>query len=40
MASRSHGVVTRAQLLSAGVTRQEIRSRVNEGGLIRVHRGV
>jgi very-short-patch-repair endonuclease len=40
MASAGHGVVTRAQLLSAGVTPQEIRSRVRVGSLIRVHRGV
>jgi hypothetical protein len=33
-------VVTRAQVLNAGVTPQEIRSRVASGGLIRVHRGV
>jgi very-short-patch-repair endonuclease len=40
IASCGHGVVTRAQLLSAGVTAQEIRSRVASGGLLRVHRGV
>ena len=39
IASESHGVVTRPQLLSAGVTRQEIASRLQGGGLIRVHRG-
>ena len=38
--SASHGVVTRAQLLSAGVSRQEIASRLQRGGLIRLHRGV
>lgn len=40
MGSAGHGVVTRARLLNAGVTPQEIRSRVQSGGLIRVHRGV
>jgi hypothetical protein len=40
IASVSHGVVTRAQVLSAGVTDDEIRWRLQRGGLIRVHRGV
>jgi very-short-patch-repair endonuclease len=40
IASAGHGVATRAQLLSAGVTRREIASRLGRGGLIRVHRGV
>ena len=41
IASASHGVVTRAQLLSAGVTRQEIALRgCRAAGCIRVHRGV
>lgn len=40
IATRSHGVVTRAELLDAGVTRQQIGSRLASGGLIRVHRGV
>jgi very-short-patch-repair endonuclease len=40
IASASHGVVTRAHLLSAGVSRDEIRRRVRAGGLIRVYRGV
>jgi len=40
LASRSHGVVTRQELLSAGLTRNEIASRIRHGGLIRVHRGV
>lgn len=40
IASSGHGVVTRAQLLSAGVSRREIEVRVQRGGLIRVHRGV
>lgn len=40
IASAGHGVVTRSQLLSAGVTPQEIKSRLASGGLIRQHRGV
>jgi len=40
MAERAHGVVTRAQLLRAGVTRAEIAWRVRTGALIRVHRAV
>jgi very-short-patch-repair endonuclease len=40
IASAAHGVVTAAQLLSAGVTRREIEVRLRKGGLIRVHRGV
>jgi very-short-patch-repair endonuclease len=40
MAANAHGVVTRAQLLRAGVTRAEFEQRVRAGGLIRVHRGV
>ena len=40
IASAAHGVVARAELLSAGVTRQEIATRLQSGGLIRVHRGV
>ncbi len=40
MAARSHGVVTRAQLVRAGVTIAEIKWRVRTGALIRVHRGV
>ena len=40
IAGASHGVVTRLQLLSAGVSRREIAARVEKGGLIRVHRGV
>ena len=40
IASAGHGVVTRAQLLSAGVTARQIKRRVQSGGLIRVHRGV
>jgi hypothetical protein len=40
VAARSHGVVTRAQLLRAGVTREEIAERVRTGALLREHRGV
>jgi hypothetical protein len=40
IATRAHGVVTRAELLDAGVTRQQIGSRLASGGLIRVHPGV
>ena len=40
IARASHGVVTRVQLLGAGVSAHEIRWRVRKGGLIRVHRGV
>jgi very-short-patch-repair endonuclease len=40
IARRQHGVVTRAQLLDAGVSSDEIKWRLREGGLIRVHRGV
>jgi very-short-patch-repair endonuclease len=40
IASVGHGVVTRVQLLDAGITRHEIASRLRRGGLIRVHRGV
>ena len=40
IATRAHGVVTRAQLLSAGMTHDEIRHRMGTGALIRVHRGV
>ena len=35
-----HGVVTRTQLLGAGVTEHEIRHRVGPGALLREHRGV
>ena len=40
IASRSHGVVTRPQLFGAGISPEEIKSRVRSGALIRVHRGV
>jgi Transcriptional regulator, AbiEi antitoxin len=40
LASGSHGVVNRAELTRAGVTAQEIRTRLTKGSLIGVHRGV
>jgi very-short-patch-repair endonuclease len=40
LAGAAHGVVTRAQLLGAGVTLAEIRHRMRTGALIREHRGV
>jgi very-short-patch-repair endonuclease/predicted transcriptional regulator of viral defense system len=40
IASRSHGVVTRAELLAAGVTAEGIRQRLKRGTIFRVHRGV
>jgi Transcriptional regulator, AbiEi antitoxin len=40
IARRQHGVVTRKQLLGAGVSREEIRRRVDKAALHRVHRGV
>ena len=40
IAGAAHGVVTRAQLLRAGVTADEIRWRVRTGSLLREHRGV
>jgi hypothetical protein len=40
IASRQHGVVTRAQLLAAGVSDKEIKRRLERKSLIRVHRGV
>ena len=40
IASASHGVVTRSELLFVGVSDDEIRWRLQSGGLIRVHRGV
>ena len=40
LASSQHGVVTRRQLLGAGLTPYEIRYRVRSGVLLREHRGV
>jgi very-short-patch-repair endonuclease len=40
LATRSHGVVTRRQLLAAGVSDDEIEHRVAKGALLREHRGV
>ncbi|HLM10374.1 MAG TPA: type IV toxin-antitoxin system AbiEi family antitoxin domain-containing protein [Thermoleophilaceae bacterium] len=40
MASRAHGVVTRAELLDAGLTPKEIKWRVRTGLLIPLYRGV
>jgi Transcriptional regulator, AbiEi antitoxin len=40
LASRAHGVVTRGELLRAGVTSHEIVHRVRSGSLIAVFRGV
>jgi hypothetical protein len=40
LARRSHGVVTRAQLLRAGITGDEITHRLSLGALLREHRGV
>jgi hypothetical protein len=40
LAESSHGIVTRGELLGAGVTQAEIRSRVANGALIPIHRGV
>jgi hypothetical protein len=40
IASRQHGVVSRGQLLDAGVTTDEIRWRLEIGALLRAHRGV
>jgi len=40
IARRQHGVVTRKQLLAAGVSSDEIRWRLRKGNLIRVHPGV
>ncbi len=38
--ARQHGVVTRAQLIQAGLTADAIRSRVRAGRLLSLHRGV
>jgi predicted transcriptional regulator of viral defense system len=40
MAGRSHGVVTRVQVLRAGITAEEIRQRMQNGSLQREHPGV
>jgi Transcriptional regulator, AbiEi antitoxin len=40
LAGRSHGVVTRHELIRAGITPEEIRYRLARGGLIAIHRGV
>jgi hypothetical protein len=40
MATRAHGLVTHRQMLEAGITRSEIRSRLRKGFLIAEHRGV
>jgi hypothetical protein len=40
IASKQHGVVTRAQLLRAGLSAQHVRDRVRSGALLREHRGV
>jgi very-short-patch-repair endonuclease len=39
-AASQHGVVSREQLLEAGLTPKEIKSRLRSGGLFREHRGV
>jgi predicted transcriptional regulator of viral defense system len=40
LAARAHGVVTRRELLASDVSEAELRSRLERGSLIRVHRGV
>jgi Transcriptional regulator, AbiEi antitoxin len=40
IARRQHGLVTRKQLLAAGISREEIRRRIQKGALLVVHRGV
>jgi hypothetical protein len=40
IAGRAYGVVTRAEMLRAGITAIEIRRRAEKGQLIRQHRGV
>jgi len=40
IAHGAHGVVTRSQLLAAGLTEPEIRHRLASGALLREHRGV
>jgi very-short-patch-repair endonuclease len=40
LAGRQHGVVSRAQLTAAGLTRRAIERRIEAGWLVRLHRGV
>lgn len=40
LAARSHGVVSRAHLLGVGVTRTEVETRLRDGRLTALHRGV
>jgi hypothetical protein len=40
IARRQHGVVTRRQLLDAGISKEEIRRRIQKRALLVVHRGV
>lgn len=40
IASRAHGVVSRAGLIRAGLTEEHIKVRARRGALIRVHRGI
>lgn len=40
IAADSHGVVTRSELLGAGLSADQVRRRVEKGALIPVHRGV
>jgi very-short-patch-repair endonuclease len=40
IARKQHGVVARKQLLAAGVSKEEIRRRMQKGMLLAVHRGV
>jgi hypothetical protein len=40
IARRQRGLVTRKQLLAAGISKEEIRRRIQKGALLRVHRGV
>jgi hypothetical protein len=40
IAAASHGVVTRAEVLRAGITERELKRRVAKGTLVPVHRGV
>jgi Transcriptional regulator, AbiEi antitoxin len=40
IARRQHGLVTRKQLLAAGISKEEIRRRIQKGALLVVHPGV